>query len=119
MTGGGIGETAILRCHGRLSLPALCRRYANTGAHVTERRDGYAVPIEPLEGEVTVHHLLRQLSRRLGQPAARPARPRRYAPQRARHPHHQRGTPREKLQTFQVPMRAAGELTLIKSFVFP
>lgn len=29
------------------------------------------------------------------------------------------GTPREKLQTFQVPMRAAGELTLVKSFVFP
>lgn len=29
------------------------------------------------------------------------------------------GTPREKLQTFQIPMRAAGELTLIKSFVFP
>ena len=29
------------------------------------------------------------------------------------------GTPREKMQTFQIPMRAAGELTLIKSFVFP
>lgn len=29
------------------------------------------------------------------------------------------GTPREKLQTFKVPMRAAGELTLVKSFVFP
>lgn len=29
------------------------------------------------------------------------------------------GTPREKLQSFQVPMRAAGELTLVKSFVLP
>lgn len=29
------------------------------------------------------------------------------------------GTPREKQQTFQVPMRAPGELTLVKSFVFP
>lgn len=29
------------------------------------------------------------------------------------------GTPRERLQTYQVPMRAAGELTLVKSFVFP
>jgi uncharacterized protein YfaP (DUF2135 family) len=29
------------------------------------------------------------------------------------------GTPNEKQQTFQVPMRAAGELTLIRSFVFP
>jgi len=29
------------------------------------------------------------------------------------------GTPREKLQSFQVPMRAAGELTLVKSFVVP
>jgi uncharacterized protein YfaP (DUF2135 family) len=29
------------------------------------------------------------------------------------------GTPREKVQSFQVPMRAAGELTLVKSFVFP
>jgi uncharacterized protein YfaS (alpha-2-macroglobulin family) len=28
-------------------------------ARHTERRDGYAVPIEPLEGEVTVRHLLR------------------------------------------------------------
>lgn len=28
-------------------------------------------------------------------------------------------TPREKQQTFQVPMRAAGELTLVKSFVVP
>jgi uncharacterized protein YfaP (DUF2135 family) len=28
-------------------------------------------------------------------------------------------TPHERLQTFQVPMRAAGELTLVKSFVFP
>jgi uncharacterized protein YfaP (DUF2135 family) len=28
-------------------------------------------------------------------------------------------TPGEKLQVFRVPMRAAGELTLIKSFVFP
>ncbi|MET3133019.1 uncharacterized protein YfaP (DUF2135 family) [Oxalobacteraceae bacterium GrIS 1.11] len=28
-------------------------------------------------------------------------------------------TPREKLQVFQVPMRAAGELTLVKSFVYP
>jgi uncharacterized protein YfaP (DUF2135 family) len=28
-------------------------------------------------------------------------------------------TPREKQQTFRIPMRAAGELTLIKSFVFP
>lgn len=28
-------------------------------------------------------------------------------------------TPREKRQVFQVPMRAAGELTLVKSFVFP
>lgn len=28
-------------------------------------------------------------------------------------------TPREKQQTFQVPMRAPGELTLVKSFVFP
>ncbi len=28
-------------------------------------------------------------------------------------------TPREKQQVFQVPMRAAGELTLVKSFVFP
>ncbi len=28
-------------------------------------------------------------------------------------------TPRERQQTFQVPMRAAGELTLVKSFVFP
>ncbi|WP_308922949.1 DUF2135 domain-containing protein [Janthinobacterium sp. J1-1] len=29
------------------------------------------------------------------------------------------GTPSEKLQSFQVPMRAAGELTLVKSFVLP
>jgi uncharacterized protein YfaP (DUF2135 family) len=29
------------------------------------------------------------------------------------------GTPREKVQSFQVPMRAAGELTLVRSFVFP
>lgn len=29
------------------------------------------------------------------------------------------GTLREKVQTFQVPMRAPGELTLIKSFVYP
>ena len=29
------------------------------------------------------------------------------------------GTPREKMQSFQVPMRAAGELTLVKSFVLP
>ncbi|TWI70270.1 uncharacterized protein YfaP (DUF2135 family) [Pseudoduganella lurida] len=29
------------------------------------------------------------------------------------------GTPREKQQVFQVPLRAAGELTLVKSFVFP
>lgn len=29
------------------------------------------------------------------------------------------GMPREKVQSFQVPMRAAGELTLVKSFVFP
>lgn len=29
------------------------------------------------------------------------------------------GTPREKQQSFQVPMRAPGELTLVKSFVFP
>jgi uncharacterized protein YfaP (DUF2135 family) len=29
------------------------------------------------------------------------------------------GTLREKQQVFQVPMRAAGELTLVKSFVFP
>jgi uncharacterized protein YfaP (DUF2135 family) len=29
------------------------------------------------------------------------------------------GTPREKQQSFMVPMRAAGELTLVKSFVFP
>jgi len=29
------------------------------------------------------------------------------------------GTPRERLQSYQVPMRAAGELTLVKSFVFP
>ncbi|WP_432380588.1 DUF2135 domain-containing protein [Duganella sp. P38] len=29
------------------------------------------------------------------------------------------GTPREKVQSFPVPMRAAGELTLVKSFVFP
>ena len=29
------------------------------------------------------------------------------------------GTPREKLHSFQVPMRAAGELTLVKSFVLP
>jgi len=28
-------------------------------------------------------------------------------------------TPREKQQIFRVPMRAAGELTLVKSFVFP
>jgi uncharacterized protein YfaP (DUF2135 family) len=28
-------------------------------------------------------------------------------------------TPREKQQTFRIPMRAAGELTLVKSFVFP
>jgi uncharacterized protein YfaS (alpha-2-macroglobulin family) len=28
-------------------------------ARHTERRDGYAVPIEPLEGDVTVRHLLR------------------------------------------------------------
>lgn len=28
-------------------------------------------------------------------------------------------TPREKLQTFRVPMRAAGELTLVRSFVLP
>jgi uncharacterized protein YfaP (DUF2135 family) len=28
-------------------------------------------------------------------------------------------TPREKQQTFRVPMRAPGELTLIKTFVFP
>jgi uncharacterized protein YfaP (DUF2135 family) len=28
-------------------------------------------------------------------------------------------TPREKRQVFQVPMRAAGELTLVKSFVYP
>lgn len=28
-------------------------------------------------------------------------------------------TPREKQQVFRVPMRAAGELTLVKSFVFP
>jgi uncharacterized protein YfaP (DUF2135 family) len=28
-------------------------------------------------------------------------------------------TPNEKQQTFQVPMRAAGELTLVKSFVYP
>jgi len=28
-------------------------------------------------------------------------------------------TPREKQQTFQVPMRAPGELTLVKSFVYP
>jgi uncharacterized protein YfaP (DUF2135 family) len=28
-------------------------------------------------------------------------------------------TPRGKQQTFRVPMRAAGELTLVKSFVFP
>ena len=29
------------------------------------------------------------------------------------------GTPRERMQSFQVPMRAAGELTLVKSFVLP
>lgn len=29
------------------------------------------------------------------------------------------GRPNEKQQTFQVPMRAAGELTLVRSFVFP
>jgi uncharacterized protein YfaP (DUF2135 family) len=29
------------------------------------------------------------------------------------------GTPNERQQTFQVPMRAAGELTLVRSFVFP
>ncbi|MEO7493953.1 MAG: DUF2135 domain-containing protein [Massilia sp.] len=28
-------------------------------------------------------------------------------------------TPRERQQSFRVPMRAAGELTLVKSFVFP
>lgn len=28
-------------------------------------------------------------------------------------------TPREKLQTFRIPMRTAGELTLVKSFVLP
>jgi uncharacterized protein YfaP (DUF2135 family) len=28
-------------------------------------------------------------------------------------------TPREKQQTFQIPMRAPGELTLVKSFVYP
>jgi len=29
------------------------------------------------------------------------------------------GTPREKLQSFQVPMRKAGELTLVRSFQYP
>lgn len=29
------------------------------------------------------------------------------------------GTPRERMQSFLVPMRAAGELTLVKSFVLP
>jgi uncharacterized protein YfaP (DUF2135 family) len=29
------------------------------------------------------------------------------------------GTPREKLQVFQVPLRAPGELTLVRSFVYP
>jgi uncharacterized protein YfaP (DUF2135 family) len=29
------------------------------------------------------------------------------------------GTPREKQQVFRIPMRAPGELTLVKSFVFP
>jgi uncharacterized protein YfaP (DUF2135 family) len=31
----------------------------------------------------------------------------------------QEGTPSEKRQTFQVPMRKAGELTLVKSFSYP
>ena len=29
------------------------------------------------------------------------------------------GTPDEKKQIFRVPMRRAGDLTLVKSFVFP
>ena len=29
------------------------------------------------------------------------------------------GTPSEKMETFLVPMRAVGELTLVKSFSYP